>query len=795
MLRALARYLGLPDPYESWSGVEPSNPLRPDVNELLAQAPANAPHRGNASSLQQGGKVPSDGTLTTNQYTSQAAPKLDGSQKTSGEPHETLNVSAEGVPDIGRQALEEGLYREWYNARGQGRLTDANQIGETYLQQFPQGTYSKWLLAAKSQFAPRTWQTALQHGAGAYISSSAIEGMRKNGATDAQILRYIQDEVARQVGLNDAEIQYLTQAFGQHPFANIVEPGTNLKSSIDSIIRQGRTNAGLSEFYIHPELLAAIHAQRAAYRPLDSMVESASKGLSTGGLKEFLLNVAVDPKVQAEVPSVAAAAGLLASSPKAVSVLAAVDAGVLEHASGVVQTLANIREYLTNPNRAAGTLMDFLMGGSLSEHKVGQTVVKSRLAPMPKSELAETLAAAASDVAANRGGLATSPTLRHGTRMLLDLLPIVFAGEAGMPGLLAYGFAERAHEGPDAGALNAAMLAGPFFLISKSPLGGVVRNAITDAIDGRLGVTSEMAEVATKMRPEALADKIKKAAALAQRGATESERATAAKTVRALETRLAAVNREAIQSATREIRDRMLREVSGLTGEAATRAATFLITSEAITAVKEGRSMTRDELVQGALLLTAFEALPILREARDLRVDSLKPVKGERLLSPYDASRGNWQGTGLLAAGNQTTHTLNQVRALRGRARWQATEVHARQVYASPGQRYFPVTGNSGRSPTIRSRGRFVDAPVDTANGGVLANEVKMYQRNRIIRSVARTNTVPLTNHIKVQVLKDVWLRASNPGFDPRWLFFDAPPSEGLSRFLKRNNIVYIVYH
>ena len=88
-----------------------------------------------------------------------------------------------------------------------------------------------------------------------------------------------------------------------------------------------------------------------------------------------------------------------------------------------------------------------------------------------------------------------------------------------------------------------------------------------------------------------------------------------------------------------------------------------------------------------------------------------------------------------------------------------------------------------------------MDAPVDTVGGGVLASEVKMYQQWRAISRTFRKTPVPLTRQIREQILKDVWLRKNTPGFDPRWLFLDSPPSAQLSIFLKQYNITYIVYH
>jgi RHS repeat-associated protein len=45
----------------------------------------------------------------------------------------------------------------------------------------------------------------------------------------------------------------------------------------------------------------------------------------------------------------------------------------------------------------------------------------------------------------------------------------------------------------------------------------------------------------------------------------------------------------------------------------------------------------------------------------------------------------------LLTTGNPTTLSLAEVRALAGRARWQAAETYARELYGSGGQRHFPV--------------------------------------------------------------------------------------------------------
>ena len=90
--------------------------------------------------------------------------------------------------------------------------------------------------------------------------------------------------------------------------------------------------------------------------------------------------------------------------------------------------------------------------------------------------------------------------------------------------------------------------------------------------------------------------------------------------------------------------------------------------------------------------------------------------------------------------------------------------------------------------------GRFVDAPVDLPNGGVLAVEVKTYGRWRTVSGVPQEQTVPLSDEIREQILKDVWLCDNHPNYDPRWIFLDAPPSKELQDFLNQHRIVNVTH-
>ena len=151
-----------------------------------------------------------------------------------------------------------------------------------------------------------------------------------------------------------------------------------------------------------------------------------------------------------------------------------------------------------------------------------------------------------------------------------------------------------------------------------------------------------------------------------------------------------------------------------------------------------------------------------------------------------------------LTSGNPTTHTLGQVRNKRGRARWEGAEQHGRQLYGDTGSRsrHHPVP--AGNSITGKG-GRNVDVLTETTSGQ-LAIEIKMYQRWRHVKTskgkrAQRTDGVPLSKHIQQQVLKDVYLRQHQPGFDPRWVFLDAPPSKELADFLAKHKIVTVVHH
>jgi hypothetical protein len=137
-----------------------------------------------------------------------------------------------------------------------------------------------------------------------------------------------------------------------------------------------------------------------------------------------------------------------------------------------------------------------------------------------------------------------------------------------------------------------------------------------------------------------------------------------------------------------------------------------------------------------------------------------------------------------------TSLTIQEVRALPQPRKWKAGEKYVQELSGSAGQRHFAVPKGS---QIQGSGGRYIDAPVDFPNGTIIAAEVKTYGKWRTVNGVKQMKTVPLNKPIREQILKDVWLRNNVQGYDPRWIFLDAPPSSDLSQVseAKPNYICY----
>ena len=177
--------------------------------------------------------------------------------------------------------------------------------------------------------------------------------------------------------------------------------------------------------------------------------------------------------------------------------------------------------------------------------------------------------------------------------------------------------------------------------------------------------------------------------------------------------------------------------------------------------------------------LTAFEASLVPKSGINIGMSNL----GGNLNYPY-----------IMTPGAVTTMSIRQIRNLKGPARWQEAEKHIQEQYGSPGQQHFPVKIRPGDFPGVSGTGgRHVDSPVTLKGGGTLSVEVKMYKRWTTVSGIKTMKEVPLSETIRQQIHKDVWLRKQ--GHDPRWIFIDAPPSKELTSYLQYFRIAHVVYN
>jgi hypothetical protein len=169
-------------------------------------------------------------------------------------------------------------------------------------------------------------------------------------------------------------------------------------------------------------------------------------------------------------------------------------------------------------------------------------------------------------------------------------------------------------------------------------------------------------------------------------------------------------------------------------------------------------------------------------------------------LSAEDRAAAQIKPTELKALNpGKATKSIQQVRNIRDlRTRWSAAEDNARQRYGGGAERGYPVPANADPDfPINKATTRKVDCPVDLPGGRTLAVEVKMYQQYRNIEIAPgefapQKVEVPLSAHIREQINKDVALRNADSGFDPRWEFQGAGPSQELRDYLTKAGIIFI---
>jgi 2'-5' RNA ligase len=539
----------------------------------------------------------------------------------------------------GAPMSEEDLHQQWADARKAGDIDSSVAVAANYLDQFPKGKYATVMRADAMKYAPETRTDVSPMGAAATFRISEIEEMRKAGVKDETILRRIEDDVARQMHISPTEVAQLTERYGQHPFANIAEPG-GAKSSVDSILRQGRSNlkatkTGVAEFTVEQGTLNRVMTDLG--RDVESQKKRPEHNIPGYGPHEFLQNVARDPQTNAETVGVAK---LLLAHPEAEQAVISASKGLARTGARMAQTQRNLVEYLEHPEKRTDEFFaDLLTGGTLTK--------RGALTPMPHSELGEKL---------KQAGAGDDKFIGKMVEHVTGLLPYITLIEAGgVPALAGAGYFEAAEEGPGKAATRAALSAGPSVALKGA---GPLWNKFGEFIKGKFQPTEEMTALAEQLgaKAEGLSGKIQKALRLAEdSGATAGERAAAVRAASGLSEAAQAANKELLAQTNKILSRELTAKVAGMTAEAAGRMASFMTTSVALNYIADGKKPTVEDLLLSALTLAAFEGVPILRGVAGLpgemaaaRAGMPKPtavpprglLTGETELTPRPAASG-----------------------------------------------------------------------------------------------------------------------------------------------------------
>lgn len=138
-----------------------------------------------------------------------------------------------------------------------------------------------------------------------------------------------------------------------------------------------------------------------------------------------------------------------------------------------------------------------------------------------------------------------------------------------------------------------------------------------------------------------------------------------------------------------------------------------------------------------------------------------------------------------LEAAPATPRTLKQIGRLKQPLHWRAAERHERDMYGAVGK-HFRVPGTGGRH---------VDVLVRVNDSQLFAGEAKSYKLWITRNGGPVRNEVRLTPKIAEQIRRDVVLRNTVDGYDPRWIFTHAPPSDELRQALRDADIIFLTHH
>jgi hypothetical protein len=171
-------------------------------------------------------------------------------------PHEISQVQA----SKGRASLttteEVTLYRQWDEARRQGRISDALVLGDIYEQLFPTGPHWKRIYNQNKRLAPQDARTTKAKGGTIVVPTDIIAQARKQGVSDDEILSKVRDYLSERLGLKPQQVAAYITKYSDHPLGQLLNRETRKPLTVDDMLAV--SDNGLFPFFFAPEFLAAL---------------------------------------------------------------------------------------------------------------------------------------------------------------------------------------------------------------------------------------------------------------------------------------------------------------------------------------------------------------------------------------------------------------------------------------------------------------------------------------------------------------------------------------------------------
>jgi hypothetical protein len=171
-------------------------------------------------------------------------------------PRKAINVQASKDKAVLTADDEATLYRQWFLARRQGKISEALFLGQFYEQLFPIGPHWKEIYDENKKLAPQDARTTKAKGGAIAVPTDVIAQAKVQGIPDDEILSKVRDYLSGRLGLTPQQVAALTAKHSKHPLGQLLNMKTGNPLTVEDIL--GSSKKGLFLFRFTPEFLAAL---------------------------------------------------------------------------------------------------------------------------------------------------------------------------------------------------------------------------------------------------------------------------------------------------------------------------------------------------------------------------------------------------------------------------------------------------------------------------------------------------------------------------------------------------------